>query len=290
MSKLIMCQGLPGSGKSFWAHEQVGLGNGNTLRVNKDDIRSKLKARGWVWSQENEAKDVIPERDKKIIQGLQAGCTVISDDTNLQRVHKERLAQLAYDNQAEFEVRRFDTDLDTCIRRDAMRTGDAKVGEKVIREMAKKYINDYSSLIPYVANPKMPAALICDLDGTLADNSWRNPYDSTRCDEDGLIKPIYDIIRIHAHFNYEIIYLSGRDGIGRAATERFLKKHDCPPGRLFMREIGDKRKDWVVKAEIFDESIRHQYDVRFALDDRNQIVQMWRKLGLTCLQVKDGNF
>jgi hypothetical protein len=46
----------------------------------------------------------------------------------------------------------------------------------------------------------------------------------------------------------------------------------------------------VVKLELFDEHIRDQYDVQFVLDDRNQVVDMWRQLGLTCLQVGPGAF
>ena len=31
-------------------------------------------------------------------------------------------------------------------------------------------------------------------------------------------------------------------------------------------------------------------EILFVLDDRSQVVKMWRELGLTCLQVADGNF
>ena len=34
-----------------------------------------------------------------------------------------------------------------------------------------------------------------------------------------------------------------------------------------------------------------EYDVAGVLDDRDQVVKMWRnELGLTCLQVAEGNF
>ena len=36
--------------------------------------------------------------------------------------------------------------------------------------------------------------------------------------------------------------------------------------------------------------IKDKYRVLFVLDDRNQVVDMWRDIGLTCLQVADGNF
>jgi hypothetical protein len=46
----------------------------------------------------------------------------------------------------------------------------------------------------------------------------------------------------------------------------------------------------VVKREIFDRSIRHVWQVRGVLDDRDQVVRMWRDLGLTCAQVAPGDF
>jgi hypothetical protein len=59
---------------------------------------------------------------------------------------------------------------------------------------------------------------------------------------------------------------------------------------LYMRPEGDMRKDAIVKLEIFDNEIRDNYDVQFALDDRNQVVEAYRSIGLTVLQVTDGEF
>jgi len=33
-----------------------------------------------------------------------------------------------------------------------------------------------------------------------------------------------------------------------------------------------------------------KYHVEFVLDDRNQVVNFWRYLGLTCFQVAEGDF
>jgi len=57
-----------------------------------------------------------------------------------------------------------------------------------------------------------------------------------------------------------------------------------------MRATGDNRKDSIVKKEIYEGIIKPVFDVKFVLDDRNQVVEMWRSLGLTVLQVADGNF
>ena len=57
-----------------------------------------------------------------------------------------------------------------------------------------------------------------------------------------------------------------------------------------MRTSGDFRKDWLIKYEIFNASVRKAYNVEFVLDDRNQVVDMFRAMGLTVFQVTDGNF
>ena len=57
-----------------------------------------------------------------------------------------------------------------------------------------------------------------------------------------------------------------------------------------MRRTYDRRKDCVIKMEIFEQYINNIYFVEFCIDDRTQVVELWRSLGLTCLQVADGNF
>jgi hypothetical protein len=50
------------------------------------------------------------------------------------------------------------------------------------------------------------------------------------------------------------------------------------------------RKDAIVKRELFDAHVRGTWNVNFVLDDRQQVVDMWRGLGLVCLQVAPGDF
>ena len=59
---------------------------------------------------------------------------------------------------------------------------------------------------------------------------------------------------------------------------------------LWMRAAGDQRGDDVVKAELFDAHVRHRFLVRVVLDDRDRVVAVWRRLGLTCWQVDYGDF
>jgi hypothetical protein len=45
-----------------------------------------------------------------------------------------------------------------------------------------------------------------------------------------------------------------------------------------------------VKLEIFDREIRHKYNVVAVFDDRRQVVEAWRSLGLSVFQVAPGDF
>ena len=58
-----------------------------------------------------------------------------------------------------------------------------------------------------------------------------------------------------------------------------------------MREEGDFRKDSIVKEEFYNDVIRDKYFVKYILDDRDQVVEMWRKkLNLPCFQINYGPF
>lgn len=291
MAKLLMIQGLPGSGKSTYARELEAEG---WVRVNKDDIRERLSASGWVWSPEREA-DVLAERDWLITAALEAGKDVVSDDTNFSRKHKVVLEQIARRFGAEFQVKRFDTPIEECIRRDSLREGKARVGEEVIRKMAKQYglleAEGQPKFAPYVPPAHGTLAFICDLDGTIALPTHRSPYDGSKCDTDDVNEPVALVVRsICRDLPIEILYVSGRHEEHREKTLKWLREHKFPEGHLWMRKNGDYRTDWIIKGEIFDEHIRDHYNVKFAIDDRTQVVKFWRSLGLTVLQVAEGNF
>ena len=59
---------------------------------------------------------------------------------------------------------------------------------------------------------------------------------------------------------------------------------------LFMRADGDYRADYIIKKEIYERYIRGDFAVDYVFEDRDQVVQMWRKLGLRTLQVTSGGY
>ena len=42
--------------------------------------------------------------------------------------------------------------------------------------------------------------------------------------------------------------------------------------------------------ELYEQHVKDHYDVLCVFDDRNQVVDMWREIGLKCLQVQPGDF
>ena len=84
--------------------------------------------------------------------------------------------------------------------------------------------------------------------------------------------------------------MSGRKETCRRQTEVWLAVADVPSDALLMRDRYDDRPDVQVKRDLYDRHVRGRYDVLCVLDDRSSVVQGWRDLGLTCLQVAPGDF
>lgn len=277
--KLLMLKGLPASGKSTFARTLVDKG---WLRTNKDDLRTMmLNGRGGGKKEGH----VITIRNAVIEHGLSKGLNVVVDDTNFNPIHEAALREMAKTHSAQFEVKFFDTPIEECIERDLKRANS--VGEKVIRQMYNQYLAPPSQA--YHPPEDKPSAILCDIDGTLAHMVSRGPFDWGCVGEDILddsVKCALDAMKLVG----QIILLSGRDGVCRPETEEWLERHGVKYDLLIMRAEGDNRKDSIVKRELFDSHIRDKYQVSFVLDDRNQVVEMWRQMGLKCFQVADGNF
>ena len=279
--KVLLLRGLPASGKSTYAKELVSKDH-NWVRVNKDDLRAMMN--GGVFSGKLEKQIVRIER-KLAEDALKIGKSVVIDDTNFNPDHEEYFRRLAKMYMEEFEVKFFDTPLEVCIERDNKRPNG--VGEAVIRKMYDQYLQPKPAI--YERDESLPKAIICDIDGTLAHMKDRSPFDWSRVDQDE-VDPIIRNLLNAVKNKYFIILTSGRDEICREKTEKWLRENDIPYGMLLMRPEDDIRKDLIVKRELFERYIRDYYNIEFVLDDRNQVVEMWRSLGLKCLQVQEGDF
>lgn len=290
MSKLIMTLGLPASGKSTWAKEQVAKSGGNIKRVNKDDLRDMIDAGKWGRSNE---KQILEIRDKIVQHHLHLGNVVIVDDTNLAPKHGETLRALAKENGAEFEIKSFlDVPIKVCIERDLKRP--VSVGERVIKQMYDSFLKPEP--VTYVAPEGKPKAIIVDIDGTLAHMNGRSPYDYTKVSEDTVDERVRDLVNLLGK-TFTVLIVSGRDDTCYTDTMNWLRDNGVHYDELMMRdstrlkEDGGKVADTIIKREIFDEFIKDRFQVELVLDDRNQVVDMWRNdLGLKVLQVAEGDF
>lgn len=296
MPKLIMTVGLPASGKTTFAKEQVLKSNGKTKRVNKDDLRAMIDAN--QWSKANE-KEIIQIRNRIIEHYLFDGFSVIVDDTNLAPKHEKDLEALAETLGADFEVKSFlDVPLTTCIARNAKR--ENPVPENSIRSMFSSFIKKKEDVVKYspqVVNEDLPFCLILDIDGTIAHMKNRSPHDYSQVHTDIVDDNIAEIVRRYAHRDPNdfapdtyIIVVSGRTDDCKDVTEKWLQDNRIPYDEIHMRKTGDNRNDAIVKEEIYNKWIKNRYNVRFVLDDRNRVVDKWRELGLKCLQVETGDF
>jgi predicted kinase len=291
MKKVILMRGLPGSGKSTYAKKLVADNPEMYKRINRDDLRMMFD-NGFT-SDKNE-KFVKKVRDLLIMKALEEGKSVIVDDTNLSSTNETRIRQLVRefsknnnDEQIEVEVKEMDTTVEECIKRDAARS--KPVGEKVIKNMEKQF---YRKELKYAEqDASLPKAILCDLDGTLCIMNGRNPFDAATCEKDLPNNPVLNVLKNYKKLGYTIILLSGRQDVHKPQTLNWLKNHEVEFDLLLMRRFKDMRKDSIIKREIFDKEIANKYFIEFCLDDRNQVVDMWRNdLGLPCFQVFYGDF
>ena len=135
---------------------------------------------------------------------------------------------------------------------------------------------------------------IVGVDGTLALRGDRPSYDLSRVGEDQPNTPVVTVVRALIRDGNQIRYMSGRMERCRRPTVMWLRRHVNPataPAHLWMRANDDTRPDQVVKRELYEEHVRGRYEVEGVIDDRDRVIRMWRdELGLTVLQVADGNF
>jgi predicted kinase len=150
-------------------------------------------------------------------------------------------------------------------------------------------------------------AIICDLDGTLADcrhrlhhvlpgakRDWNEFF--AEMSADTVIRPVRDLLEMvgaadHEGYDCAIVFSTGRPEDYRPQTDHWLYTHlphRAQGYRLYMRPANDTRPDHVVKREMLDRIRDDGYDPFIVIDDRPSVVAMWREAGLVCLQAAPG--
>lgn len=157
----------------------------------------------------------------------------------------------------------------------------------------------------------MKDTIICDLDGTLCNIEHRRAHVASTpknwdsffygIEDDSVNEAVHAVLMAwlneeeQSSFKDEqrkVIFCSGRPERCRHDTNMWLiNNYNGPVGDayLHMRKDGDFRRDDIVKEEILNAHIDKDR-VMFVLDDRQQVVDMWRRNGLQCFQVAEGDF
>ena len=310
----VLC-GIPASGKDTWAREQMNRNPGKYKRVNKDLLRLMLDNDKFDFKNE---KFILSMRDKIVESALNSGKDVIVTDTNfpIGGKHFKRMCEIA---QKVGNVRVIEKYFDVSLKEALKRNSNADrnpVPDDVIKNMFNKHVNGKHATVQDLFfqkierisyNKSLPDCVIFDIDGTLAlMNGKRGPYDWDKVIYDDVN---YGISELNYMINYygndednliekdkrhspavEIIIFTGRDGLAEQQTKSWLQVNSIYYDKFFIKGENDNRKDTVIKKEMYDEHIKDKYNVICIFDDRNQIVEMWRSMGLTVCQVNYGDF
>lgn len=146
--------------------------------------------------------------------------------------------------------------------------------------------------------------VIADLDGTIALCDHRRHFVEgpkkdwdaffNACKYDTPNEPVIQALWGLAIRYYDIIIVSGRSASVRKETEVWLKENEVPYDYLYMRPDKDYTPDDELKFKMLQD-IKKELEftdgnILCFFDDRQKVVDMWRKHGFTCFQVAAGNF
>lgn len=147
--------------------------------------------------------------------------------------------------------------------------------------------------------------IVFDIDGTLADGEHRmhliradgkkdwNTFFAKAVED----PPHYEIQWLNHIMadrdDVELVVLTARPEKRRDITERWLAEHGIEHTELILktdREEQDRVPDYQFKERILDELIAQGRKPYMVFEDRQNVVDMWRKRGIKCLQVQPGDF
>jgi predicted kinase len=309
--KAYITIGLPASGKTTWAKDFVeknSTDSNNIVRVNNDDIRAAIYADSgnYDWSPKVE-REVRVIREDLIKERASVRADIVIDNTHLNPKTLEQIKSFCKSEGYVIEIVDFrHVSLEECIRRDSLREGPSKVGEKVIRDMYTKFMSDSLDRNVPEWNPNsLPDCIIVDIDGTLAKMKDRGPYEEHKVYQDDVRKHVLFTIAsmMTANPELKVFVFSGRSEACLGETiiwinekcdlvvDNYLNwnfKNDCVPDysvELHMRKVGDKRRDSLVKMDLYNEYVKDKYNTIVVFDDRPQVIrECWKALNLPVFQ------
>ena len=295
--KAYITIGLPGSGKSTWAKSI------DADRVNNDEIRAKIyeEIGNNTWSPKIEER-VKFERENYINTSSALGLDIVIDNTHLNPKTLNQIVSFCKSKGYEVDIVDFrHVPIETCIERDLSRKGtNGYVGEKVIRDMFNKFMKEpIDRNLPSWTPNNLPDCIIVDIDGTLAQMKDRGPYEEHKVYQDDVRRHVLFTITslMNANPELRVFIFSGRSDSCMAETVRWFNdkcsfyvknwlteyqdNYDDYFVDLHMRKTGDKRRDSLVKTDMYNEFVKDKYNVIAVFDDRPQVIrECWKVLNL----------
>lgn len=287
MRKTKILVGVPGSGKSTVARDFVNKGY---VQVERDLIRMELYGQWYGGNiDEDRVTHVQIERARR---AMLAGKDLIVSDTNINAETRNRWIRFCSSMGSEVAVIHVGESLllDDLIARNKNRDDPTKV---VPDKIVQRFYTEYREQFPLqqVRNPSLNSAFVFDIDGTIANmEGVRGPFDWKNVGKDAPYDDVIEMLNTLWDMGNHIIVVSGRDAVCRPETEAWLSEYGVPYNRLLMRPEGSQVRDSIIKHDIFHREIAPFYNVKGVFDDRDQVVKMWRSMGVRCYQVQPGNF
>ena len=149
--------------------------------------------------------------------------------------------------------------------------------------------------------------VICDVDGTIVNVEKRHALakagakkgkklnwkifldDEVILENDVEQEDVTGVIKSLIESGHRVIITSARNERHRAVTEQQLANFGIKHSALFLRADGDFRGDDDVKEELLGKIREAGFDPKVAFDDRQKVVDRWRKIGIQCHQVRFTN-
>jgi hypothetical protein len=302
MSRITFTVGPPGAGKTRWAHHEVARrGLQEVQRVNLDDFLTMTHGRefGPLGSPD---LNLVRRMLIDIIQTIaESGRDVIVDGRNLSTRFPTQVRDRLGDRHR-YAIQDFTgVSLEFCINNDRHRStrnpwayaGNQEVTKawNASQALRRRFggaglplwvekLNSSDGIDAYVPDPNLPPAVIVDIDAPVGPVGRRASDDATPCWRDDVAVLLQQLTHGHGP---QVIILTGRGEEQRDVLLQWLTDKSVRHDDVHMRRHGDTRRDDIVKLELFNDHVRHRFNVIAAFDHPDRLVMLWQRLGLlTC--------
>jgi hypothetical protein len=146
-------------------------------------------------------------------------------------------------------------------------------------------------------------AIILDIDGCLADSEISHLFEKEIASGDfewftsrlesfesfSWSKP-FVLSLVNSPWGLDVLFVTARQENYLGETVFWMTKHlgvDISDQKiyLFMRPVGDVQGSSALKKDIYLHKIRQRWDVLFAIDDRPDVIKMWKSVGVPSMLV-----